>query len=365
MLNIAMLSEDYPPVLGGISNHVYELSKAVSALGHHVTVLTRYDPSRDIEKYGSTLKDLYQFKLRLMAPTYGLQVNRFIRRCLPVIQPDLIHVHGMGPLEWCGVKSLPLVYTNHTSGYLRRIKKGGFRRMYTLRRIFRKPRLFLAPSKELLQIPFPVDAEKEFIPNGVDSAKYKRVQGDRARIREQLGFQDEDIVGILTRRLVKKNGVIYLARAAGHIKNQHIRFLLIGDGDQRDSVEKVFQQHFPHRFLMLGAMPPERIVPYYSAADFSVLPSLMEATSISGLEAMAASLPIVGTHVGGIPEFLIDGETGFLCKPADPEDLATKIDLLATKVLSELGAKARNTVEQRFAWQRIAAQTVEAYKKIL
>lgn len=360
-----MLSEDYPPVLGGISSHVYELAKAISALGHHVSILTRYNPSRDIEKYGSTVKALYQFKLRFMAPTYGMQLNRFIRRCLPVIQPDLVHVHGMGPLEWYGVKSMPLVYTNHTSGYLRRIKKGGFRRMYTLKRIFHKPQLFLAPSKELLQIPFPIDAEKKFIPNGVDSAKYKRVQEDRARIREQLGFQDEDIVGILTRRLVEKNGVIYVARAARHIMNQHIKFLLIGDGDQRAPIEKVLKQNFPDRFLMLGSMPQEGIIPYYSAADFSVLPSLMEATSISGLEAMAASLPIVGTRVGGIPELLIDGETGFLCKPADPKDLASKIDLLATMVLAELGTKARNTIEGRFTWPWIAAQTVEAYKKIL
>ena len=163
----------------------------------------------------------------------------------------------------------------------------------------------------------------------------------------------------------RKNGVIYVARAARHIKNQHIKFLLIGDGDQRGPIEKVLKQSFPDRFLMLGSMSQERIIPYYSAADFSVLPSLMEATSISGLEAMAASLPIVGTRVGGIPEILKDGETGFLCKPADPKDLASKIDLLATMVLAELGTKARNTIEGRFAWRRIATETVEAYKKIL
>ena len=360
-----MLSEDYPPVLGGISSHVYELSKAISSLGHQVSVLARYNTSRNIEQYAGGVKALYQFKLRFMAPTYGIQLNRFIRRCLPIVQADLLHIHGMGPLEWTNVKSIPLVYTNHTSGYLRRIEKGGIRRMFTLKRIFQKPHLFLAPSKELLQIPFPIHAVKAFIPNGVDSVKYRRDQNDRARIREQLGFHDHDLVGILTRRLVEKNGVIYLAKATRYIKNQHIKFLLIGDGSQRGLIEAVFKQYFPDRFLMLGSMSQDSIIPYYSAADFSVLPSLMEATSISGLEAMAASLPIVGTDVGGIPEFLVDGVTGFLCKPADPEDLATKIDHLATMVIAELGANARKSIEKRFAWQRIAAQTVAAYKRIL
>jgi glycosyltransferase involved in cell wall biosynthesis len=360
-----MLSEDFPPVLGGISSHVYELSKTIAALGHDVSILTRYSPSRDIERYKNTVQGLYQFKLRFIAPTYGMQLNRFIRRWVPIHQPDLIHIHGMGPLEWYGIKSAPLAYTNHTSGYLRRMKQGGFRRMRTLKRIFRKPQLFLAPSKELLQIPFPIDAQKQFIPNGVDTDKYNRNQIDRRRKRKQLGYEDDDIIGILTRRLVEKNGVIYLARAARHIKNQRIKFLIIGDGDQRGTIEKEFKQSFPKRSLMLGAMSQDRLIPYYSAADFSVLPSLMEATSISGLEAMAASLPVVGTNVGGIPELIQNGVSGFLCKPADPEDLALKIDLLTSMSLPEFGANARNSMINRFDWRRIAAQTVEAYKKIL
>jgi glycosyltransferase involved in cell wall biosynthesis len=107
------------------------------------------------------------------------------------------------------------------------------------------------------------------------------------------------------------------------------------------------------------------IIRYYSAADFSILPSLMEATSISGLEAMAASLPLVGTEVGGIPELIHNTVNGYLCRPADPKDLALKIDSLISGDLREMGKASRKMVEERFDWQRIAEQTLAGYREYL
>ncbi len=91
----------------------------------------------------------------------------------------------------------------------------------------------------------------------------------------------------------------------------------------------------------------------------------MEATSISGLEAMATSLPLVGTRVGGIPDLIEDGRNGFLCEPADENDLAESIDRLLGCDLRSFGKASREMVETRFAWPQIARRTVEAYETIL
>ena len=133
-------------------------------------------------------------------------------------------------------------------GWLKRIKKGGFRRMALLKRHLRKPDLFLAPSRELLLVPFDIPAEKIFIPNGVDGSKFLFSKEKRARIRSQLGIGREDIVGLITRRLVDKNGVIYLARAAKFLKNKKIRFIIIGDGPERAQVEKEFKKGAREKF---------------------------------------------------------------------------------------------------------------------
>lgn len=354
---------DYPPVSGGISAHVYELSKVLQAKGHRITIVTRRRAGQDEYSIDSGL-EIYRVSLRYLALLYGLQIRSFVRKLLAKVQPDIIHIHGMGPLEWYNIDMVPLVYTNHTSGYLKRVNKGGFRRMTMMKNHFNKVDLFLAPSKELLEVPFAIAAPKMFIANGVDSSKYIRNNEKRQAIRGHHGFQEDDIVAIVTRRLVDKNGVIYLARAASLLANTRLKFLVIGDGPERVSVESEFRQHCGERAHFLGNKTHDQIIAYYSAADFSVLPSLMEATSISGLEAMSASLPLVGTRVGGIPELIEDNKNGFLCNPADPFDLAEKINMLTTGDLQKFGKFSRKLAVDRFDWQRIGEKTLGAYRQV-
>ena len=91
--------------------------------------------------------------------------------------------------------------------------------------------------------------------------------------------------------------MIHLARATQYIKDKNLKLLFIGDGPERAAIAETLERHFAGRFTMLGAMQHHEIVPYYSAADLSIPPSLMEATSISCLEAMAAGLPIYAVRL--------------------------------------------------------------------
>ncbi len=354
-----MISMDYPPTPGGISAHVQELSRALALQGNRVSVITR---KRKIDQEHSKDGDIDIFRVPLSfaALVYGLQIRTFTRKLLNRIRPDIIHIHGMLPLEWYNIHHIPLVYTNHTSGYLKRIKKGGLRRMTMLKRHFRKVDLFLAPSRELLEIPFTIQAEKIFIPNGVDGSKFHFHKEKRRRIRKELGIDEEETVAIVTRRLVEKNGVLHLARASAFLNNA-VRFLVIGAGPEREIVEDEFRKHCDNRTIFTGNKSHAEIVDFYSAADFSILPSLMEATSISGLEAMASGLPLIGTDVGGIPELIENGKNGFLCNPADPQDLAEKIHQLLREDLKKFGEQSRKRVVTSFDWSKIARQTHEAY----
>jgi glycosyltransferase involved in cell wall biosynthesis len=114
-----------------------------------------------------------------------------------------------------------------------------------------------------------------------------------------------------------------------------------------------------------GSVPNEQIKSYLDACDIVVLPSLLEATSISGLEAMAASKPIVGTRVGGIPDLIEDGLTGSLAEPADSLSLAQCIlRLLKDYDLEKMGRAARKRVLDRFTWKRTAERTIQFYERI-
>jgi len=363
-MRILMVSLDFPPTVGGIAAHVYELSRAMASLGHSVSVLTRKLAGQPNVQTLDGL-EIQRITLWGAAPIYGLSTDRAIHSLVRHLNPDLVHVHGMAPLEWLRPLTVPLIYTNHTSGYLARIRKGGIRRMFFLRRNLKKPRLILAPSRELLEIPFPVPALLRYIPNGVNTAAYRFHAEDRDRIRKELGFLPEDKVGILTRRMVQKNGVIYLAEAIELLKSdERLRLILVGDGPEAAKVRNLLSRHFAGRFVMTGSLTHGDILPYYSAADFAVLPSLMEATSISGLEAMAFGLPLVGTRVGGIPDLIDEGRTGLLCDPASARSLADAILRLQGMDMHAMGVASRKRVEETFDWRCIAEKTLAAYNEV-
>jgi glycosyltransferase involved in cell wall biosynthesis len=105
----------------------------------------------------------------------------------------------------------------------------------------------------------------------------------------------------------------------------------------------------------------------YRAADLSVLPSLAEATSIAGLEAMATGLPLVGTDVGGIPIIIEDKATGLIVSPRDPNAMAKALGQLIADadVRRRMGAAARAKVQREFTWPVIVEKTVEVYRAVL
>lgn len=359
-----MVSLDYPPTVGGITAHVYELGQALIKIGCNISVVTRTVENAEIEFENIDNVDIYRIPLKFAGFTYGYQINKFIKQIINKKEFDIIHIHGMRPLEFYNIKDIPLVYTNHTSGYLKRIRKGGYR-IPILKRLFDKPDLFLAPSDELLDIPFDIKSKKVFISNGVISNKFTRNNETRNIIRKELNIKEDEIVGIVTRRMVWKNGVKDLAKSTQFIKNDKLKLLFIGDGEDFDEVKTILEQYFKNRYILLGSKKHEEIISYYSASDISILPSLMEATSISGLEAMAASLSLVGTKVGGIPVLIKDGINGYLCEAENPKDLAEKIDNLVSSDYVEMGMKSKQMVEDNFDWIEIAKQTLNEYEGVV
>jgi glycosyltransferase involved in cell wall biosynthesis len=100
-------------------------------------------------------------------------------------------------------------------------------------------------------------------------------------------------------------------------------------------------------------------------ADILVRPSLLEGMPLAVLEGMAAGLPVVASRVGGTPELVRDGETGFLVEPGDPEQLADRICRLIgdAGLRAAMGRRAREVVEQGYDWDAISRRTVEVYKR--
>ena len=119
-----------------------------------------------------------------------------------------------------------------------------------------------------------------------------------------------------------KKGVKYLIETLNIIKNKNknIRLFIVGDGEEREYLEKLVKELTLEDYVrFIGKIPNERVLEYMVASDIFILPSLSEGFPVTFLEAMASGLPIITTNVRGLSEIIIDGENGFLVDPKSPE----------------------------------------------
>jgi len=203
-----------------------------------------------------------------------------------------------------------------------------------------------------------INAKIELIPNGVDLNQFKP-SNQESDLRSTLGLKQEDMVVVTHGRLVEKNGPIDLIKAFNILKekNSNLKLLLVGDGLQRQKIEDLILEYgLKNNVIMAGEIPSENVHRYLEISDISIRPSLTEGLGNSFLEAMAMGLPVIGTLVGGIPDFLKDNETGIACKPGDAQDIADKIELLAQdkELRQRIAENGKNLVLEKYNWNNIA-----------
>lgn len=206
------------------------------------------------------------------------------------------------------------------------------------------------------------------IPNGVEVKKFKNAKVDE-NLYNILEIKKEDRVIIHTGRLVKKNGLIDLIEAIPIIKKElsQIKLLIIGQGTLLNKLKiKVSNLGLDDSILFLGEINYRELPRYLKIADVFVRPSLSEGLGNSFLEAMAAGVPIVGTPVGGIIDFLTDGQTGLFCQPKNPPSIAEAVlKILTDQQLKEkIRIEAQALVEEKYNWDAIARQFENLYNGI-
>jgi glycosyltransferase involved in cell wall biosynthesis len=206
------------------------------------------------------------------------------------------------------------------------------------------------------------------IPFGVDLARF---QCTSALPKRELGLQEgQRSIGTVCRLVEPKKGLSVLLRAMDELKRRHgvppCRLIIIGDGPARGELESLCSQ--------LGLSPwvvfvgTRRDIPQVlQLIDIFVLPSLYEGFGIAILEAMAVGKPVVATRVGGIPEFVIPGETGLLIEPGNADVLADAVESLLrdSDQAMRMGAKGRVRAQELYDISDIVRRHEQVYESCL
>ena len=196
----------------------------------------------------------------------------------------------------------------------------------------------------------------EVIPNGVDLERFGRdfSQEELNGLREEIGLEAGDKVLVSASRLVKKNGLDILIKS---IKDLEVKLLILGTGRSESKLKAVARElGLDKKVLFFGHIGHDELPRYLKISDVFVRPSRSEGLGSAFLEAMAAGLPVIATPVGGIPDFLKDGETGLFCEVNNPRDLREKVQLILNddSLRQKIIANSRELIAGKYSWTSVA-----------
>jgi N-acetyl-alpha-D-glucosaminyl L-malate synthase BshA len=364
------------PTYGGSGIVGSELGKELAARGHTVHFIASALPTRLTE-----LNERVRFhEVEMMSyplfehQPYTLALATKMAKVAETENLDLLHVHYAIPHSISAIlareslkpkRVLPVITTLHGTD----ITLVGADRSYlpiTRYGIVQSDGVTAISHylKEATKEIFQFD-DIEVIPNFICQTDYARHPVEP--LRSSLAPGGEPLlVHVSNFRPVKRpvDCVEILARVLK--KGIATRLVMVGDGSERTNVE--------HRARCLGVYDKcdfvgkqPNIVHYLSAADVLLLPSEQESFGLAALEAMACEVPVIASRVGGVPEVVTDGETGFLSEVGDVDKMAEDAARLLhdTTLRREMGKRARESAVSRYRTDLVIPRYIEFYERVM
>lgn len=381
-MKILMFSWEYPPhMVGGLGQHVYDLSRFLAGRGETVHIITpRVKGAPDLEnnngvsihRVGRPNSEADNFK----SWTFMFNseaIREAIRLNSEIGGFDLIHAHDW-LVAYAGravskIFDIPLVTTIHATEYGRnlglhnrtQIEINEIERNLALEadRVICCSQYMQNEICSLFQL---APNNVTIIPNGVDAEQFSMVP-ETVRKEEEL----PDPIVFFLGRLVPEKGVWQLVscfpRVLEEVPDAHL--YIGGRGPQLEILQDLSEKlGIADRVCFTGFLKHKQRNRIYHHSRVAVFPSLYEPFGIVALEAMTTNTPVIVGDVGGLSEIIRDGENGLKVKPGDEEELAEAIiRLLANKEFADhLSEQAYNEVMSVYNWDQIAQSTIEVYR---
>jgi glycosyltransferase involved in cell wall biosynthesis len=358
---LRILQVNSAPGWGGGEVHVLDLSRALVSGGHEVTVACKPGTPMEHQARAAGLPVLTVALWRAIDLRSAARLRRFcVEKRVDVLHGHLSEDWWLGRIATARLPGTRLVVTRHIS---RRWGSNPQKR-WLLRGVHRVIAVSSAVAAVLARdVPASLVA---VIPNGVDVDRF--ASAPRGVLRAELGIGPADPVVGMVARLAAAKGQDLLLRAAPAVLARHpaARFVLVG-GDQRSGemgprlAALARELGIAGRVHLLGDRPD--VAPLVRDFTVAVLPSRQEGLGLALIEAMAAGIPAVATPVGGLPELVVDVESGLLVAPESPAALAAAVTgLLEDPARAERLARAgQERVRRHFSLESMVAGTLAAY----
>jgi glycosyltransferase involved in cell wall biosynthesis len=384
-----MLTWEFPPrIVGGISPHVYHLSRNLAKNGVKVYVVTCDFPGapkhETLEGFEVFRVDSYKNPSPDFASWVYLMNINMQKEAASIVKNlgkvDIFHAHDwLVAVASVGLKHVfrrPLLATIHStevgrrngihSDYERMIHETEAWLTYEAWRVICCSNYMVSHVKLTFGLP---EDKLEMIPNGVDVSQYREYEkASLTHFRRRFALPEEKIV-LFVGRLVYEKGVHVLIQSVPKVlENVNAKFIIVGDGYMKNSLlEMVRNMGLAQKVFFTGFLDDETLKKLQRCADVTVVPSLYEPFGIVAIEAMAAKSPVVVSEVGGLAEIVEHDVTGVKVYPNDPNSLTWGITrvLLNEAYATRLKENAYKKAVEVFNWEKISQSTKKGYEKVL
>lgn len=298
------------------------------------------------------------------------EMTRVLRR----IGGDVLHINlpssydaGLSSVAWAARRAgyRRVVSTEHLPMVARKYKR--FPVKFLFSPSIDQVIVVAEATRRILSRRHGIDSERiVVVPNGVPEPAPMAAE-ERSVLRASWGCRPSDLLLGITGQLTRRKGHHVLLRAlAGALlarKAAPLRLVVTGGGEEEGALRALSAElGLSERITWLGRR--DDAARLMRALDLFVLPSEIEAMPLTILEAMAAGLPVLSTSIFGIPEVVVEGETGRLVRPNDPEELARALLRITSDraALEAMGAAGRRRFEERFTVERMVRETAHVYR---
>ena len=387
-MNILLISHFFPPHLGGVETATYNTAKKLVEFGHRVVVLTSTCKleKRKLQELDGFLVyrfkpfELPQFKILPQLSSLGIIPGAIIR--LPKIikkhNIQLIHLEGrFFPISYISailnklILKRPIVVSAQgrlevgITGLIEDIFDA-----FITKYVYQKLRKIICVSESLKRrfLNFKIKEDKLIvIPNGVDIAKFSRIESSTLLNKHLKGKSDFKKV-IFVGRLDVQKGVEYLIRAIPIVVKAYnkVHFFILGNGNLENELKRLAKKlNILSNLTFLEAIRLEKMPEFYSSADIFCLPSLHEGFPLSIAEALSIGLIIVASSTEGIPEAVKENENGFLAEPKNTLQLSEKLIKalnLDEARIKEIRDANINLAKKKYSWETVVKQIENVYK---
>jgi glycosyltransferase involved in cell wall biosynthesis len=371
--------------VGGPALHVTYLARGLAERGYETTLVAgdvaRGEASMSFvaEQAGVEIVTLPGLSRELSPVRDALAAFR-LARLIRKLRPDVVHTHtakagavGRTAALLAWPRRPVVVHTFHGHVLRGYFGTGGtlvFRAIETL--LARASDRLIAVSPEVRDelVALHVAPRERFsvVRLGIELEPRVHFEGDPAEVRRRHGIPEgKFVVGWFGRMTAVKRTDDLLTMLAGvRERGVDALLLLVGDGDDRERLEqRAHDLGLARSCLFLGYQ--EDVAPWYAICDAVVLTSASEGTPVTIIEALAAGRPVVATKVGGVPDVVDEGETGFLVRPHDTHALAERLEILAGDPVRRraMGDLGRARMLERYAVERLVDDVDRLYRELL